>query len=134
MREATVELENMLSYCKAIFNAESEEEIEQIKQELLENLRANGTDEQVVSDYEMYLEQIVDRFESGELTFDENGMLVRNEEFVQESAQVQAPEPVESGNFSTTAAGVALGLVASTIVVTVKLRKNFSKKQKQKRL
>lgn len=133
MREATIELEPVLYYCKAIFNAESAEEIEEIKQELLDGLRTNGTSEEVISDYSTFLDEVTVRFESGELTFDEDGQLVRNENFVQEGTTLEPNGTLEIGSQATTAAGIALGLVASAIVVTVSLRKKFSK-AKQKRL
>lgn len=133
MREATIELEPVLYYCKAIFNAESEEEIEEIKQELLDGLRTNGASEEVISDYSTFLDEVTVRFESGELTFDENGQLVRNENFVQEGTTLEPNGTLEIGSQATTATGIALGLVASAIVVTVSLRKKFSK-AKQKRL
>ncbi len=133
MREATVELETVLTYLKAIFNAESKEEIEEIKQELLDGLRTNGMSEEMLADYSAALDRAEASFESGEITFDENGQLVRNENYVQEGTTVEPNGTPEIGSQATTAAGVALGLVTSAIVVTVALRKKFSK-AKQKRL
>lgn len=133
MREATQELETLLFYCKAIFNAESKEEIEEIKQEVLNSLRVNGVSEEIINDYSKAMEEAEARFESGELTFDENGQLVRNEDYVQEGTTLEPNGTTEIGSQATTATGVALGLITSAIVVTVALRKKFSK-SKQKRL
>ena len=77
---ANEEFKIIMFYCKAILNAESEEEISQIKQGLLDDLRESGKEEQIINYFDTYLDQMVGRFESGELAFDENGMLVINED------------------------------------------------------
>ena len=43
-------------YCKAILNAESEEEISQIKQGLLDDLRESGKEEQIINYFDTYLD------------------------------------------------------------------------------
>jgi len=131
---ANEEFKIIMFYCKAILNAESEEEISQIKQGLLDDLRESGKEEQIINYFDTYLDQMVGRFESGELAFDENGMLVINEEFMQESLNTPAPDSTELGGMSNTSAGVALGLVASAIVVSIKVKKMFDKNKKIKRL
>lgn len=53
---------------------------------------------------------------------------------MQESLNTPAPDSTELGGMSNTSAGVALGLVASAIVVSIKVKKMFDKNKKIKRL
>lgn len=118
MREATVELETALGYCQAILNAETEEEIGEIKEEIAEDMRTNGAPEEAIVSYITGLEDIVEKVESEEYVFTEQGTLVRN------------TEPTQAN----TLAGIGLGVVSAALVASIALKKKVFKNKKGRSL
>ncbi len=132
MRNATEEFLPIFECCKAILEAKTEEEVVAIKQEFLDGLRATGAEEDVISQYEYYIDTAVDSLENGELTFDENGFLVRVENSIEEGTLVSKEDSTVEPQ-TTPFSGLALSLVASSIVVSLYVKKKLKKNAFQKR-
>lgn len=155
MREASAEIESVLEYCKEILNAESEEEILRIEDEIAQGMRMNGTSEEVIQDYLFGLDQLVLSIESGEFVITEDGMLLRNDNEVDysdeetdyivddvlEQKEIEAIEVVEervpdaninrkSSAFETS----AFNTITLAIAVSIALRKIFFKNKNNRKL
>ncbi len=137
MRNATVELETALEYCKAILNAESEEEILAIKGDIAEGMRANGSPEEVIENYLNGLDEVVSRLDSGEYSITEDGAIVRNEDVesivTHEVVETEAPQVIRSApSQANTKAGLAFGVAGAAIVASLALKKKVLKNKKNK--
>ncbi len=133
MREATVEIKSILEYCKAILNAENEEEILGIKAEIGNVYRANGFTEEEVQRYLNNVDEVVAMLESGEVTISESGELIRKEVPTQEVTEVNSVG-VNTNSQANTLAGIGLGTVGATLVACIAIKKRFFKNKKNKNL
>lgn len=130
MREATVELETALEYCKAILNAESEEEILVIKNEITNAMRTNEVDEQYIEQYITKLEFLVDEVEKGNYILTETGLVKNDVEETVEVVETNPPEPTNIESQANTKAGLALGLAGAVIVTCIALKKKLLNQKK----
>lgn len=131
MREATVELQEALEYCKEIVNAESEEEIIAIKQEIAANMREDGAPEESITHYLQQLDDVTERIEEGEYIITENGLIANKEqEETYEVVETSIPEPTNTESQANTKAGLAIGLAGAAIVTTLALKNKLLKAKK----
>ncbi len=133
MKEATIDIKIILEYCKAILNAETEEEVLEIKAELAEVYRKNGLTEEDIQRYLNNVDEVVAMVESGEITISENGQLVRKEVPTQEVTEVNSAD-VNTSSQANTLAGIGLGAVGATLVACIAIKKRFFKNKKNKNL
>jgi len=133
MREATVELESILEYCKAILNAETEEEVLAIKAEIGNIYKAVGYTEEEVQTYLNNIDAIVVMVESGEATISESGELVRSEVPTQKITEVSGAGMNVTSSQANTLAGIGLGVVGATLVACLAMKKRLFKNKKNKK-
>lgn len=132
MREATIELEKALEYCKAILNADSEEELIEIRNDITKDLKNDGFDEEYIQTYLDRLELTTTMIESGEYIISENGLIARNPEKITELQGVPAESEVNSMSNTPSMAGVGLGVTLTALVATLSLKKRVLKNKKTK--
>ena len=131
MREATIELQEALEYCKEIVNAESEEEIIAIKQEIAANMREDGAQEEAITHYLQQLDDVTERIEEGEYIITENGLIANKEqEETYEVVETSIPESTNTESQANTKAGLAIGLAGAAIVTTLALKNKLLKAKK----
>lgn len=129
MREATDETEyeyyvKLLEFCRAILNAESEEEVETIKEEIPVFLRENyGYDDVAVDGYMTHINNIMEKVETGEIDLNEIPLQVNE---LQSTETVQETQnTIRDVGIATAGIGIGLGLLLGCMA----LRKKTAKKK-----
>lgn len=137
MREATGEFNYTLALevCKAILNAETAEEVETIKTNLPIYFKENGMSEEEALRFMSIVDTMLEMIEKEELVFDEKGNLVRNNEEIQETAEVGVPAPTPTANLNFgEIAGNIFGIAAGAVVICLALKnKVFNNKKSEDR-
>ena len=138
MKEASGALlelqEIVLNYCTAIENAQSEEEVEQLKAEFPNYLRENGYGEEFISQFMEVMERQEERV--NEIIFNENGKVAATDEPIQveeTAVPTETPAPVESVNVGQQAA-LGFGIIGGLVVGITAVKKNILKHKKNKEL
>lgn len=134
MKNATEDLDLALAYCQEILNAESEEEIESIKEAIANGMRGNGASEEYVQSYITRLETVVENVENGTYVFNSEGYLLRKDDIVEEVVESGAPSANDIPSQANTVAGVSLGVVTAAIVASIALKKKVLKNKKGRTL
>lgn len=125
--------ETMLEYCQAILNAETEEEVQEIKEQVVEmlvNEYGYDEDDPSIDVYMTRLDHGIDMIESGEATYDEI-LTEIHERFEPEAIQEVDAIPVQTNNVAITA-GLGLGL--GVFIGCIAMRKKTLKNKKNKSL
>lgn len=134
MREATVANETALEYCRALLNAETEEELIAVKEEIARDLKVNGMPEESIQAYLQNLDMFVEKLNSEEYFINEDGQIVANETPTQEVVETNAPQSTHMATQANTLAGISLGVAGAAIVACLALKKKVLKKKKNKTL
>lgn len=131
MREASGEfLEYISNFCQAVYNAESEEEIESLRGNLKDGFRQNGFSEEEITAVMNKIDSVSLGLELGTLTFDEDGKIVRQEEVIA-TQEVEPDNVVSSNSQANTSVGVGLGVVGAAVVASLALKKKILKSKKK---
>ncbi len=136
MREATPELERILDFCKQILNAETNEEIEIIKEDIATMLHEEGYGEEPVEYFMAKLDEVLELIENEELVFNENGQLVPGPNAEQETIEAGSLEPIPENNVQNnqTLGIAAMGLSLSLLVGCMAVRRKINNSKQHKNL
>ncbi len=136
MREATPELERILDFCKQILNAETNEEIEVIKEDIATMLHEEGYGEEPVEYFMAKLDEVLELIENEELVFNENGQLVPGPNAEQETIEAGSLEPIPENNVQNnqTLGIAAMGLSLSLLVGCMAVRRKINNSKQHKNL
>ena len=136
MREATPELERILDFCKQILNAETNEEIEVIKEDIATMLHEEGYGEEPVEYFMAKLDEVLELIENEELVFNENGQLVPGPNAEQETIEAGSLEPIPENNVKNnqTLGIAAMGLSLSLLVGCMAVRRKINNSKQHKNL
>lgn len=131
MREASGEfLEYISNFCQAVYNAESEEEIEFLRENLKDGFRQNGFSEEEITAVMNKIDSVSLGLELGTLTFGEDGKIVRQEEVIA-TQEVEPDNVVSSNSQANTSVGVGFGVVGAAVVASLALKKKILKSKKK---
>lgn len=131
MREASGEfLEYISNFCQAVYNAESEEEIESLRENLKDGFRQNGFSEEEITAVMNKIDSVSLGLELGTLTFGEDGKIVRQEEVIA-TQEVEPDNVVSSNSQANTSVGVGFGVVGAAVVASLALKKKILKSKKK---
>ncbi len=141
MREATDGYKAYL-YCQAILNAESEEEIAALREEVINEYRSHGYSEDEIKEFLNRLDDAVEKLESGEYYLGEDYQIHSYDELSVSTAPapteelVQTTQPVvnNDGSLVNTKAGIGLGVTGALIVACLAVKKIILKNNKSRRL
>ncbi|MCX4365714.1 MAG: hypothetical protein OSJ70_08090 [Bacilli bacterium] len=115
--------EMILEYCKAIVNAETEEEVESIKEEFAETLKTQGYDDITVDQFLTNLNNSVEAVESGKSSVaDYESQL---DSFHNETETLQeVPVNTQQTMMVGSGVGIGLGILAGCFALRKKTLKN----------
>lgn len=134
MRDATIEFEKVLEYCKAILTAETEEEIMEIKEEIANTLREENMTEEAVLNYIQNLEEAVEKIETQGFIIDENGRIIVNETSTQAVAETEQTQLTNTNSINNTNGTVSVGLCAAALIACMTLKKTVLKNKQGRKL
>lgn len=132
MREADSEVEYyemILYYCKAILNAENEEEVEVIKEDIVKSLQEQGLDEVAIDQFLTNVNNSVEAVESEKATVEdyENQLEAFKESYEAETVQ-EVPANVSPTIMTGTGVGIGLGILVGCFALRKKTLKNKKSK------
>ncbi len=132
MRETTIDLEMATDYCKAILAAETEEELGEIRGDIVNYLKGIGYEDEYIQNYLGRMDVAVSLIEDGEYVISRDGNLVRNHEATTEIQETPVPSEVNKIPDSHSMASVGLGVTLAALVSTIALKKRVFKNEKTK--
>lgn len=132
MREADSEVEYyemILYYCKAILNAENEEEVEVIKEDIVKSLQEQGLDEVAIDQFLTNVNNSVEAVESEKATVEdyENQLEAFKESYEAETVQ-EVPANVSPTIMTGAGVGIGLGILVGCFALRKKTLKNKKSK------
>lgn len=126
--------ETMLDSCKAILNAESEEEVQFVREDVAKELSERfGYDEIAVDMYMTRVEKWVELAETGEMTTDEM-MQAINDRFSETETLTEAQSNAASTLATALASGGGIGLALGIFMGICKLKKKNLESKKSRGL
>lgn len=127
--------EQIIEYCREIYNAETQEEIETIETEITEYLREKDYSEEQIQIWIQQIELVVDTIVKEErIIFNENGTLQKNETPTQEVIETNIPKSTSTDSQANTPASVTFGVLGAALVTGIALKKKVFKNKKNKTL
>lgn len=118
------------AYCKAILDADSVEEVSEIRESVANTFKECGFDDEYIANLNNTVDRQLVAIETGLLVFNEKGQLVTPGEYAE---QITTQEP--SANIQREAeakAAAGFSLAAAAIVASLALKKAVLKHQKSK--
>lgn len=118
-------------YCKAIIEAETPEEVTDIQNYMVYTLKECGLDNGDIEEFTTIVDAQLIALRSGNLVFDEKGLLVSPEQNNVHivDKEVEGPSPNGMTNVKMSS---GLGLAAAALVATIALKSRILKNQKNK--